>query len=135
MQNPNTDKFHQLIRRNRGNSGHKTCSLVKNGNEIFSPEKQRKTFAEYYEDLSVPKDNGYDSAYLELCNVRHELIKQVCEETFEVVSRAGPRDVVAGGGTESQSLEPSGESREGEGEHERGLKPPLIRIFFLNLCI
>ena len=41
---------------------------------------------------------------------------------------AGPRDVVAGGGegTESQSLEPKGENREG-GEFERGVEPPLIR--------
>ena len=40
---------------------------------------------------------------------------------------AGPRDCVAGGGgTESQSLEPSGESREG-GVYETGDEPPLIR--------
>ena len=96
MQNPNTDKFQQLIGRNRGNSSHKTCSLIKNGNEIFSPEKQRKTFAEYYEDLSVPKDNGYDSAYLELCYIRHELIKQVCEESSEVLDPVTPEEVKEG---------------------------------------
>ena len=51
---------------------------------------------EYYEDLSVPKDNGYDSAYLELCNVRHELIKQVCEESSEVLDPATPEEVKEG---------------------------------------
>ena len=47
--------------------------------------------------------------------------------TIEI--RAGPRDVVAGGGgTGSRSLEPSGENREGVGgEYERGVHPPLIR--------
>ena len=57
-------------------------------------------------------------------------------------SRAGPGDVVAGGGgTESRSLEPSGESR--EGGYERGDEPPIIRggsgghprNSFQNLCI
>ena len=42
-------------------------------------------------------------------------------------TRAGPRDVVAGGGTKSRSLEPSGESR--EGEYEMGDEPPVIREF------
>ena len=40
-----------------------------------------------------------------------------------VTFRAGPRDVDAGGGTESRSLEPSGESREGVGESMRGGTP------------
>ena len=37
--------------------------------------------------------------------------------------------LLPGGGTESRSLEPSGESREvgGGGEYERGVEPPLIR--------
>ena len=84
MLNPNTDKFYQLIRKNRVSTGQKTSSIVVDGKEMFSPERQRKAFADYNEDLSVPKDNGYDSAYLELCNVRHDLIKQICEESSEL---------------------------------------------------
>ena len=49
--------------------------------KYFPLKNKKKAFAYYYEDLSVPKDNGYDSAYLELCNVRHDLIKQICEES------------------------------------------------------
>ena len=96
MQNPNTEKFYQLIRKNRGSSGQKTSSLVVDGNEIFSPEKQRKVFANYYEDLSVPKDNGYDSAYLELCNLRHELINQICEESSEILDPVTPEEIEEG---------------------------------------
>ena len=55
MQNPNSEKFYQLIRKNRGSSGQKTSSLVVDGNEIFSPEKQRKVFANYYKDLSLQR--------------------------------------------------------------------------------
>ena len=96
MQNPNTDKFHQLIRKNRGSCGQKTSSLIVNGTEIFSPDKQRKVFANYYEDLSVPKDNGYDSAYLELCNTRHKMIKQICEESSEILDPVTPKEVEEG---------------------------------------
>ena len=38
---------------------------------------------------------------------------------FDKSLLAGSRDVVAGGGTGSRSLEPSGKSREGEGESVR----------------
>ena len=96
MQNPNTDKFHQLICKNRGSCGQKTSSLIVNGTEIFSPDKQRKVFANYYEDLSVPKDNGYDSAYLELCNTRHKMIKQICEESSEILDPVTPKEVEEG---------------------------------------
>ena len=64
MQNPTTEKFYQLIRRNNGNKGQCTGSLIVNGEEIFSATEQRLAFAKYYEDLSIPKDQGYDSAYL-----------------------------------------------------------------------
>ena len=55
MQNPSTEKFYQLIRKNRDSNRQKTSSIIVDGKEIFSPEKQRKAFADYYEDLSVPK--------------------------------------------------------------------------------
>ena len=40
----------------------------------FDPEKQRQCFAEYFEDLALPKDQSYDNVFLELCNLG-------CEET------------------------------------------------------
>lgn len=46
-------------------------------------------FANYYADLSVPKDKQYDSAFLKLCSARHERITQICEESslpFEPVT-------------------------------------------------
>ena len=78
MQNPTTEKFYQLIRRNNGNKGQRTGSIIVNGKEIYSATEQRLAFAKYYEDLSIPKDHGCDSAYLELCSVRHEMIAGLC---------------------------------------------------------
>ena len=51
--------------------------------EVYSLDLQREAFARYYEDLATPKDQGYDSAYLELCSVRHEIIKQICDDNSE----------------------------------------------------
>ena len=81
MSNPTSDKFHRLIRRNKGSTGPSTSSIISNGKEIASPDTQRKVFAQYYEDLSIPKEEDYDSAFLELCNVRHKLIEQLCKES------------------------------------------------------
>ena len=75
MSEPSTEMFYKLLQRNKGGSG------VVNGKEISAPEQQRKVFANYYEDLSVPKDKQYDSAFLGLCSVRHELITQICEDS------------------------------------------------------
>ena len=64
MTNPTSDKFYQLIRRNRGATGNgSTCSIMYNGSEIRSPDDQRNAFVQYYEELSIPKDSGYDSAF------------------------------------------------------------------------
>ena len=75
MSHPTSYKFHRLIRRNKGSTGPSTSSIISNGKEINSPYMQRQVFAQYYEDLSIPKDEDYDSAFLELCNVRHKLIE------------------------------------------------------------
>ena len=82
MHNPTTDKFCQLICRNNGNRRLHTGSIVVDSKELHSPDEQRSAFAKYYEDLSIPKDHGYDTAYLELCSVRHHLIVQLCEESL-----------------------------------------------------
>lgn len=81
MKNPTSEKFYQLIRRNKGAGASSTCCIMYNGSEIREPEGQRTAFAQYYEDLSRPKDNGYDSRFLELCTVRHKLIEQICNDS------------------------------------------------------
>ena len=93
MCNPTTEKFYQLIRRNRGSSGQQTSSLLVEGKELYTSDSQRKAFAKYYEELSIPKDKGYDSAFLELCNVRHELINQICKESSEIPEPVTPEEV------------------------------------------
>ena len=41
----------------------------------FSPENQRKAFCNYYEDLSMPKEEP-DNSYMDLCKIRQDLIDQ-----------------------------------------------------------
>ena len=79
MENPTTDKFYQLIRRNKGISP-VTSSLNSNGESVFCPDKQRDLFAQYYEDLAVPKDKDYDNSYLEICEIKHSLIDHMYRE-------------------------------------------------------
>ena len=81
MSNPTSDKFHRLIRRNKGSTGQSTSSIISSGKEIASPDMQRNLFAQYYEDLSIPKEEDCDSAFLELCNVRHKLSEQLRKES------------------------------------------------------
>ena len=40
---------------------------------------QTNSFARFFEDLAIPKNKGYDSEFLELCNIRHNVIQQMCE--------------------------------------------------------
>ena len=65
MSEPTLDKFYKLIRRNKGGSRSQSSSLIVDGHEISSPDQQRKSFAQYFEDLSVPKNEKYDSAFSE----------------------------------------------------------------------
>ena len=85
MSEPTTDKFYKLIQRNKGGSRSQASSLIVDGHEISSPDQQRKSLVQYFEDLSVPKNEKYDSAFLELCNTRHELITEYCEENAAIL--------------------------------------------------
>ena len=61
------------------------------GQEISSPEQQRKRFAQYYEDLSVPKNENYDSAFL-------ELIPQYCDEypmTLDPITKSEVKEAIS----------------------------------------
>ena len=68
------------------------------GQEISSPEQQGKSFAQYYEELSVPKNENYDSALLKLCTVRHELITQYCDEnpmTLDPITKSEVKEAIS----------------------------------------
>jgi hypothetical protein len=45
-------------------------------NVLFFPKLPSYRF---FEDLAIPKNKGYDSEFLELCNIRHNVIQQMCE--------------------------------------------------------
>ncbi|VDI21746.1 Hypothetical predicted protein [Mytilus galloprovincialis] len=80
MDNPNTQLFYRLINRGRSNSRTTTNCLKIDGEYIFCHEDQRKRFAQYYEDLSVPKEEIYDNSYLNLCKIRQNYVQEALEE-------------------------------------------------------
>ena len=62
MDNLSMQKFYQLINRNRNKGVSTNTSLINhNGKEVFEPKEQVKCFAQYMEDLFIPKDNEYDN--------------------------------------------------------------------------
>ena len=69
MSNPSTKLFYQLIKRKRSTVGRTQCIKV-GDRECFAPDEQCGLFAQYYEDLSVPKQSVYDDTYLNLACVQ-----------------------------------------------------------------
>ena len=84
MDNPGTVVFHRLINRNRLNRHNDTACITEQITNHYTTEDQTNCFARYYEDLAVPKDKGYDTASLELRNVSHTLMKDICEEEVKI---------------------------------------------------
>ncbi|CAG2228458.1 unnamed protein product [Mytilus edulis] len=80
MDNPNSQLFYRLINRNRSNQQTSTNCLKIDENYNYVPEEQRKSFAKYYEDLSVPKENIYENGYLNLCKIRQQLYEQAIDK-------------------------------------------------------
>ena len=74
MEKPSSEMFYKLISRSKSLKQSDTTCIQVNGQKHFDPEQQRVCFANYFEDLAMPKDKNYDSVFLELCNVR-------CRET------------------------------------------------------
>lgn len=121
MSNPSSEKFYQLIRRNKGHGG-LTCSIMSNGTEIRSPEDQREVFAQYFEDLATPKDKNYNSAFLEMCSVKHELIERwanecstypdliTADEVYKAISQLNPKKAADELGLVAEHLKYSGKS-------------------------
>ncbi|CAC5381596.1 unnamed protein product [Mytilus coruscus] len=79
MENPSTELFHRLIKRNRGSSEVKTPLLKIDNSEVNDPDKQRGCFMKYFEDLAIPKYKGYP----ELCTIRHKLISELCSNSTD----------------------------------------------------
>jgi hypothetical protein len=59
----------------------------------YSVGDQRHAFARYYEDLSVPKEDASDSTYLELCNVRQNLVEQCYQENKTTIQPYTNKDI------------------------------------------
>ena len=76
MENPSTDLFYRLINRNRKKTKCNTACMKIDGKLDYSVDDQRHAFARYYEDLSVAKEDAFDSTYWELCKVRQNLVEQ-----------------------------------------------------------
>ena len=72
MENPSSTMFYRLIRKSKSPKEESTSCILVDGVTYTDPDSQRKCFAQYYEDLAVPKDNDYDNAFLKLCNIRGE---------------------------------------------------------------
>jgi hypothetical protein len=82
MDNPSMQKFYQLINRNRNKDISTNTSLINhNGKEVFEPKEQVECFAQYMEDLFIPKDNEYDNNYQQLSNIRIESIASIYSNT------------------------------------------------------
>ncbi|CAG2227484.1 unnamed protein product [Mytilus edulis] len=77
MDNPSTDLFYKLINRNRSKPRTNSTGIDIEGELEFNPAIQRKAFAKYYEDLSIPKESKFDNSYLELCQIRQHLVEEV----------------------------------------------------------
>ncbi|CAC5420434.1 unnamed protein product [Mytilus coruscus] len=43
-------------------------------------DSRHQIFSRYFEDLAVPKDNGYDSEFLDLCNIQHNIFDELCKQ-------------------------------------------------------
>ena len=79
MDNPSNDMFHTLIHRSRNSRNKEAACIIENGEHHYNAIDQTNSFARFFEDLAIPKDKGYDYEFLELCNIRHNIIQQMCE--------------------------------------------------------
>ena len=96
MENPSTEMFHKLIRRNKSSHNNGANIISFNGKTLHTSHEQSKCFAQYYEDLALPKDNGYNSEYHELCNIRHSLINQISDnemQNCDVFQKITPQEI------------------------------------------
>ncbi|CAG2235498.1 unnamed protein product [Mytilus edulis] len=57
--------------------------IIENGEHHYSAKDQTNSFSRYFEDLAVPKDNGYDLEFLDLCNIRHNIFDELCKQNSD----------------------------------------------------
>ena len=87
MEQPSSEMFYKLISRSKSHKESSTSCIQVNGQKHFDPNQQRTCFANYFEDLAMPKDKNYDSVFLELCNVRcGEIENDFLTQTEESIS-------------------------------------------------
>ena len=85
MENPTSDMFYKLIKKSRSKRESNTSCLLVNGNRHCDPAMQRKCFAEYYEDLALPKDHDYDNVFLNLCNIHCNDAEDKCLNSDDTI--------------------------------------------------
>ncbi|VDI65714.1 Hypothetical predicted protein [Mytilus galloprovincialis] len=131
MDNPNSQLFYRLINRNRSNQQTSTNCLKIDENYNYVPEEQRKSFAKYYEDLSVPKENIYENGYLNLCKIRQQLYEQAIDKEAEDPEQFTESEVMKAIGklNTKKSADESGITAEHLQNSKSTVSPVLTSIF------
>ncbi|CAC5376761.1 unnamed protein product [Mytilus coruscus] len=131
MDNPNSQLLYRLINRNRSNQQTSTNCLKIDEAYNFVPEEQRKSFAKYYEDLSVPKENIYENGYLNLCKIRQKLYEQAMDKEAEDPEQFTETEVMKAIGklNTKKSADESGITAEHLQNSKSSVSPVLTSIF------
>ncbi|CAC5407672.1 unnamed protein product [Mytilus coruscus] len=83
-QNPSTKTFYKLIKRNLNTANSNTPVILHENKEIRCPEEQNEVLAKYYELLATPQNcDQYDEDYLQMCQLRCKIIKELAQESKE----------------------------------------------------
>jgi len=135
MDNPSNDMFHKLIRRSRNSTSRnkEAACIMENGEHHCNAIDQTNSFARFFEDLAMPKDKGYDYEFLELCNIRHNIIQQMCE--YEDVQETNILEFCNQNIQDAIQMLHSGKAADELGltaEHFKN--SPSIVIKFLTIC-
>ena len=86
MENPSTEMFYRLIRKSQSSKEVSSSCIVMDGVKHSDAASQRKCFAQYYEDLAVPKDNDYENVFLKLYNIRCDKIQSELSNSCKELS-------------------------------------------------
>ena len=133
MDNPSNDMFHKLIRRSLNSRNKEAACIVENGEHHYNAIDQTNSFARFFEDLAIPKDKGYDSEFLELCNIRHNVIQQMCE--YEDAPETNILEFCNQNIQDAIQMLNSGKAADELGLTAEQLKnSPSILIKFLTIC-
>lgn len=86
MQRPTDKLFHKLIRRNRNCKQAQAPTLYVDNTDVDDATMQRRAFAEYYEDLAVPKEHvNFDQDLFVLNEIQNETLTTVHGENNEII--------------------------------------------------